>query len=68
VTVTASFGAAVKGDLPQAEELVAAADATLYEAKRAGKNRVAPAPQEVATGEPAPEPVDRRRRRALGNR
>ena len=68
VAVTASFGAAVKGDLPGAEELVAAADETLYEAKRAGKNRVMPAPQEVAAGESAPAPDERRRRRASGKR
>ena len=40
--VTASFGAAVKGDLPRAEELIAAADEALYESKRAGKNQVSP--------------------------
>jgi diguanylate cyclase (GGDEF)-like protein len=44
LSVTASFGAAVKGDLPGGEKLVAAADKELYEAKRAGKNRVAPEP------------------------
>ena len=44
LSVTASFGAAVKGDLPGGEKLVAAADKALYEAKRAGKNRVAPEP------------------------
>jgi diguanylate cyclase (GGDEF)-like protein len=38
--VTASFGVAVKGELATAEGLVAAADEALYEAKRAGKNRV----------------------------
>ena len=67
VTVTASFGAAVKGDLPRAEELVAAADETLYEAKRAGKNRVAPAPSQDAADE-AGEPAERRRRRVPGKR
>ena len=40
VSVTASFGVAVKGELERAEQLVAAADQALYEAKRNGKNRV----------------------------
>jgi diguanylate cyclase (GGDEF)-like protein len=39
--VTASFGVAAKGDLESAEKLVAEADHALYDAKRAGKNRVA---------------------------
>ena len=47
---------------------MAAADETLYEAKRAGKNRVAPEPQDVAAGEPARPPAERRRRRISGNR
>ena len=40
LSVTASVGVAVKGDLDRAEKLVAAADEALYEAKRGGKNRV----------------------------
>jgi diguanylate cyclase (GGDEF)-like protein len=40
LSVTASFGVAVKGELERAEQLVAAADEALYEAKRSGKNRV----------------------------
>jgi two-component system, cell cycle response regulator len=38
--VTASLGVAVKAGLDRPEQLVAAADEALYEAKRAGKNRV----------------------------
>jgi diguanylate cyclase (GGDEF)-like protein len=38
--VTASFGAACFPAQSGVEELVAAADAALYEAKRTGKNRV----------------------------
>jgi diguanylate cyclase (GGDEF)-like protein len=61
LSVTASFGAAVKGDLPGGEELVAAADEALYEAKRTGKNRVAP----TTAREPAAKALrqaERRRR------
>jgi diguanylate cyclase (GGDEF)-like protein len=61
LSVTASFGAAVKGDLAGGEELVAAADEALYEAKRAGKNRVAPEP-EREPADRASRPAERRRR------
>jgi len=40
LSVTASFGVAVKGTLERPEQLIAAADEALYEAKRNGKNRV----------------------------
>ena len=49
--VTASFGCAFLSDvtgLDDAERLIAAADAQLYEAKRAGRNRVAIAREPVA--------------------
>jgi len=66
LSVTASFGAVVKGDLPGGEKLVAAADERLYEAKRAGKNRVAPEPakKKRATSKPA----ERRRRSSSAKR
>jgi len=49
VQVTASFGVAEHEEGGEAEQLVAAADAALYQAKRVGKNRVelAPAPADV---------------------
>jgi diguanylate cyclase (GGDEF)-like protein len=49
VRITASFGVAELEDGDAAEQLVASADAALYQAKRAGKNRVelAPAPASV---------------------
>ena len=51
VKVTASLGAAsLPGSANDAEALIAAADAALYEAKRAGKNRVASAPVPRAAG------------------
>jgi diguanylate cyclase (GGDEF)-like protein len=59
--VTASFGVAVKGDLPRAEELIAAADEALYESKRAGKNRVSPRLAEPA-GKPR-RPAERRKKK-----
>jgi len=40
VPLTASFGVAELSPTADVRELVAAADAALYEAKRTGKNRV----------------------------
>lgn len=48
VGVTASFGVAAFPDETTLEGLIAAADAALYEAKRAGRNRVARAGEPVA--------------------
>jgi diguanylate cyclase (GGDEF)-like protein len=56
--VTASFGVAAAPDSAvEPERLVAAADAALYRAKRAGKNRVeraAPAEEPTRMAEPEP--------------
>jgi diguanylate cyclase (GGDEF)-like protein len=48
IPVTASFGVAATPGATTAAELFAAADAAMYEAKRAGKNRVQTAPETVA--------------------
>ncbi len=40
IRITASFGVATAPPLAKAEELISAADRALYDAKRAGKNRV----------------------------
>jgi diguanylate cyclase (GGDEF)-like protein len=61
LSVTASFGAAVKGDLAGGEQLVAAADEALYEAKRSGKNRVVPTLEPEPAGKKS-RPAERRRR------
>jgi two-component system, cell cycle response regulator len=49
IRVTASFGVASFPELSTQKELVAAADAALYEAKRSGKDRVVVAPAYVVT-------------------
>jgi diguanylate cyclase (GGDEF)-like protein len=52
VAVTASFGVASFPRSATEPELVAAADAALYEAKRAGKDRVSASPDPTPTGRP----------------
>jgi diguanylate cyclase (GGDEF)-like protein len=48
IPVTASFGVAATPPVKTASELFAAADAAMYQAKRAGKNRVHAAPDPVS--------------------
>jgi diguanylate cyclase (GGDEF)-like protein len=62
--VMSSFGVAIKGELGRAEDLIAAADEALYDAKRAGKNRVAPEVALEAERATAPQPERRRRKPA----
>jgi diguanylate cyclase (GGDEF)-like protein len=49
IQVTASFGVASHPPVSTAEELIAAADAALYDAKHSGKNRVAIASRSLAS-------------------
>jgi diguanylate cyclase (GGDEF)-like protein len=50
ISITASFGVAAFPPLGSEPELVAAADAALYAAKRAGKDRVGSAPNRASPG------------------
>jgi diguanylate cyclase (GGDEF)-like protein len=64
LSVTASFGVAVKGELTSGEQLIAIADEALYEAKRNGKNCVAPELERRRKRSTATRPTERRRRPA----
>jgi diguanylate cyclase (GGDEF)-like protein len=70
--VTASFGVAVSDQVATPEELVAAADDALYEAKRAGKNRVIAAgatiEHDAGLGEGGLRPAGGRGARGVGRR
>jgi diguanylate cyclase (GGDEF)-like protein len=48
--VSASFGVAAFPDAPSEDQLVSAADAALYDAKRSGKNRIGSGPVTVSSG------------------
>ena len=52
VSVTASFGVAASAGAGGVDELLAAADSALYQAKHAGKNRVV-----ISSGSAAPKIV-----------
>jgi two-component system, cell cycle response regulator len=59
LTVTASFGAATIGDsIRDPKQLIAAADAALYDAKRSGKNRVCAAEVDGAAPAATERPDD----------
>jgi diguanylate cyclase (GGDEF)-like protein len=58
VGLTASFGVAEYPTYASADALLAAADAALYQAKRAGKNRVATSTVEGGSADEAPAPAD----------
>jgi diguanylate cyclase (GGDEF)-like protein len=65
MSVTASFGVALKDELPSADELIAVADERLYAAKRAGKNRVMP---EAVDGRGPGKPERRKPKKAAAGK
>ena len=67
INITASFGAAILGAGDDLAEVIEAADAALYSAKRTGRNCILLSPREPVTGSLAPARLDSYRRALAAN-